>query len=150
LTTFFVDTSALAKRYVREVGTAWVRSWIVPSAGNVIVISDLTTVEMIALLARQVRDGKLSVANETILSSVFLVHVEKRYISVQLDAAVLAPARTMARKHALRTLDAIQLSCALRAVALLNEPMTFISGDNKLLAAASAEGFAIDNPYLHP
>jgi predicted nucleic acid-binding protein len=49
---------------------------------------------------------------------------------IALDEPVLASARNLASKHALRALDAIQLACALRAVALLSEPMTFVSGDN--------------------
>jgi predicted nucleic acid-binding protein len=150
LTVFFVDTSALAKRYVSEVGSTWVRGWTMPAAGHVIVISDLTTVELIAVLARQVRDGKLPVANEAILSSTFLLDVEREYLPIALNEPVLSTARLMVRKHGLRTLDGLQLACALRAVAVLGESLTFVCADNNLLAAAATEGFSTDNPLAHP
>jgi hypothetical protein len=47
-------------------------------------------------------------------------------------------------------LDAIQLACAIQAQKLLMVKMTFVSADNNLLSAALSEGFATDNPNLHP
>ncbi len=52
--------------------------------------------------------------------------------------------------HSLRTLDAIQRSSALEAQLLLSSPFIFVSADNNLLAAATAEGLAADNPNSHP
>ncbi|MEZ4672161.1 MAG: type II toxin-antitoxin system VapC family toxin [Anaerolineae bacterium] len=51
MTTYFVDTSALAKRYFSEAGSTWVQSWIEPAAGNTIVIAELALVEMRSVLA---------------------------------------------------------------------------------------------------
>ena len=150
MSTFFVDTSSLAKRYVNEVGSTWMRSWTLPAAGNVIVISDLTTVEMSSLLARRVREGTLAAAVESILSSTFFLNVEHEYLSIALDTSVLASAQLLVRKHALRALDGLQLASALKAVSLLKESMTFVCGDGKLSAAAAAEGFLTDDPNLHP
>jgi predicted nucleic acid-binding protein len=150
LSNFFVDTSSLAKRYVNEVGSTWVRSWTMSAAGNVIVISDLTTVEMASLLARRVREGTLAATDESILSSAFLLNVEQEYLSVALDTTVLISARQLVRKHALWALDSLQLACALQAGSQLKESMTFVCGDAKLLAAAAAEGFLTDDPNRHP
>jgi predicted nucleic acid-binding protein len=150
LTTFFVDTSSLAKRYVNEVGSTWVRNWTQPSADHVIVISELTTVEMISLLTRRVQEGTLAAAVETTLRSTFLLHVEKEYLPVPLEPPVLALARSLIPRHLLRALDAIQLASALKAVNTLSETMVFVSGDKLLLTAAATEGFATDDPNLHP
>lgn len=62
MSAFFVDTSALAKRYLVETGSNWVLSWVEPPANNVIIISELTFVEMRSLLARCVRDKNLLAA----------------------------------------------------------------------------------------
>jgi hypothetical protein len=43
-----------------------------------------------------------------------------------------------------------ELASALFVTALLGEPMTFICADADLLSAAAAEGFAPDNPNMHP
>ncbi|MCC7451711.1 MAG: type II toxin-antitoxin system VapC family toxin [Anaerolineae bacterium] len=150
MTTFFVDTSALGRRYLPEIGSAWVTSWIVPAATNIVVISDLTTVEMLAVFARLQRERKLTTSDAAILQNNFLLHVQTEFLIVSLDQSVILQARALVAKYPLRTLDAIQLACALDAVAMLNEPLTFISGDNVLLAAAGAEGFSTDNPYAHP
>ncbi len=150
MTTYYVDTSTLAKRYVQEIGTVWVRSWTGRLAGHVIVISDLTTVEMFSLLNRHVTEKKLIASRAIRLGNGFLLDVEAEYLAVPLDAPVLATARTLVGKYPLRTLDAIQLACAMRASALLAEPMTFVCADTRLLSAATGEGFATDNPLAHP
>ncbi len=79
-----------------------------------------------------------------------MIHLEREYLAVPLDASVLVTARQLVGKYPLRTLDAIQLACALRAVTLLSEPMTFVCADARLLSAAGGEGFATDNPLAHP
>ena len=150
MTTFFVDTSAVAKRYLTEVGSAWVQTWIEPNAGHVILISDLTSVEMFSLLARKRRENALSETDLAAAQTDFLFHVEAEYLSVLLDIPVLIQARALVNRHPLRALDSIQLAAAKHASTLLNEPMTFVSADNNLLTAARIEGFATDNPLLHP
>jgi predicted nucleic acid-binding protein len=150
LSTYFVDTSALGKRYLSEVGSSWVRSWSTPNSGNILVIAELTTIEMLSAFSRLLRTGSLSASDIANLRNNFLHHAEMEYIVVPLDTAVVRHARNLVTSHPLRTLDAIQLACASKAVAILSESMTFVSGDNVLLAAASAEGFVTDNPYNHP
>jgi len=150
LSLFFVDTSSLAKRYIREVGSAWTISWAEPSAGNIIVLAHLTSVEIFSLLARRQREGTLSAASIAILQNEFLLHAEKEYLVYPQDDSVVARARSLITKYPLRALDAIQLASAGEALTILSEPMTFISADNNLLSAAAAEGFTTDNPLAHP
>jgi uncharacterized protein len=149
LNIYFVDTSALAKRYVPEVGTQWVLSWILPQTGNVIIVSELASVEMFSLLKRREREGTLLPAQSQILQANFLLHHEQEFLTVPLETAVLTTARDLVTTYRLRTLDAIQLACALQAVSILGVAMTFISADNNLLAAARAENLATDNPNDH-
>jgi uncharacterized protein len=150
VTTFFVDTSALAKRYIPEIGTSWVLSWILPPAGHVVLMAELATVEMFSLLARRQREGKLAPTQVSILQASFLLHVEEEFLVVPLDSVVLQSARQLVTRYPLRTLDAIQLASALQGVNTLNEPMTFVSADVNLLAAAAAEGFTTEDPNAHP
>ncbi|MBZ0279361.1 MAG: type II toxin-antitoxin system VapC family toxin [Anaerolineae bacterium] len=150
MTTYYVDTSALAKRYINETGSAWVLSWVEPPAGNIIVVCDITPVEMFSLLQKRLRQGQLGAANVVILQNDFLAHAEQEYLAVPLDDKILAHARSLVTKYKLRTLDAIQLASALDAAASLGEAITFVAADVDLLAAASAEGFAVDDPNAHP
>src|SRR5262245_2272680 len=124
MTTFFVDSSALAKRYLREIGSNWVLSWIEPAAGNVTVISDLSLVEIRTLLARRVREKTLSPTRAAKLKADFLLHAKEDYLVVAIDDAVTKQAANLADGYPLRALDSIQLASAIYAVALLNESMT--------------------------
>lgn len=145
----YIDTSALAKRYLVEAGAPWVGGLTHPAAGNFIIIADLTTIEMATLMARRVREGALADGSATLLLNAFLLHAESEYLAVPLDSHVLAQARALVSKHPLRTLDAIQLASAQRASTILSEPLTFVSSDRILLAVAMAEGLPIDNPLDH-
>jgi uncharacterized protein len=148
LTTYFMDTSALAKRYVIEKGAAWIRSEI--KAGNQVVISDLTTVEMVSLLARKRREGNISNIQFVRARNSFLKHADTVYLVIGLDKPILALARDLVARQPLRTLDAIQLASALAAVKALGSNPIFVSADKRLLTIAAAEGLPTDNPENHP
>ena len=150
MTAFFVDTSALSKRYVLERGSVWVKSWIEPVAGNVTVISELATVEMFSLLARKQREGHLTANDKVTVQRTFLWHTTNEYIVDLLDSRVIVIARNFIGKYPLRALDAIQLASAVDARTILSEPLVFISADRNLLVAAASEGFTIDDPNAHP
>lgn len=150
MSAFFVDTSALAKRYLVETGSNWVLSWVEPPANNVIIISELTFVEMRSLLARRVREGVLTTVDAKALRNDFLLHTKNEYLIVLMETNVLNQASQLVDQYTLRTLDTIQLASAIQAVTVLAQPMTFISGDKNLLAAAAAEGFITDDPNAHP
>lgn len=110
---YFADTSAFAKRYIPEIGSAWVQGWIDPKAGNLIVISALGTVEFISLLARRNREGTVSVDHFNKLKSDFLFHAVRQYRVMAMTPRLLAEARELINRHPLRALDAIQLASAM-------------------------------------
>ena len=47
---YYLDTSALVKRYFAEIGTGWVRSITDPAAGNLLFTGRLTGPEAIAAI----------------------------------------------------------------------------------------------------
>ena len=150
MTTYFVDTSGLAKYYIPETGSNWMRMLIRPSSHAVVVISDATVVEMYSLINRRYQMGNITTAMFTAIQSAFLHHVTTRYLVEPIDTDVFIQARTLVMRHNLRTLDALQLSTAINAASTLNEVLTFVSADVHLVAAAQAEGFIVDNPNNYP
>lgn len=150
MTTYFVDTSAVAKRYLIEVGTHWIRALLDSNSANSIVSCDFTPVEFFSLVSRRIREGKLSSSDASQLRQAFLAHHQVDYFSIPVDKSILTQARNLVTKYPLRPPDAIQLACALEAAQALNVPITFLCADNDLLSAAVAEGFTVDNPNLHP
>jgi predicted nucleic acid-binding protein len=150
VTVYFVDSSALAKRYLVETGTSWVISWIEPAAGNIILVSELALVEMQSLLTRRMREGSITSAAAMMLKNDFSLHYQDEYLVILADTPIYQAAGQMVSNHRLRTLDAIQLASALHAFKVLGDPITFISADLNLLTAAAAEGFSTDDPNLYP
>ncbi len=44
MTTYYLDTSALSKRYVAELGTEWLRTIVDPEAGHTLLTARITMV----------------------------------------------------------------------------------------------------------
>jgi uncharacterized protein len=150
LSVFFLDTSALAKRYIGEVGSNWIRSWILPKMGNTIIISRLATVEMISLMVRKQREGIVSLEDFRRNRNNFLLHLRNQYEVIELEPRVLATARALIIRYPLRTLDAIHLASALQAKMSFAVELTFVCADIRLSVAAAAEGLPTNDPNAHP
>ena len=150
MTAYFMDSSAISKRYMTEIGSVWVRSWAAPTAGHVIVIAQLALVEVSSALARKQRLAQISAADPVQHRMDFLTDAETLYLTVPLEEAVLLQASDLVGRYPLRTLDAVQLACALAGAAILGEPLTFVCAATNLLNAPAGEGLATDNPLAHP
>ncbi|MBL8156050.1 MAG: type II toxin-antitoxin system VapC family toxin [Anaerolineae bacterium] len=146
---FYLDTSALAKRYLVETGSAWVREITESASGNTIVVCDLTTVEFSSLLARRQREGEITPINATILQTRFLADMEREYLSLSIEAKIIERACRLVAEYPLRTLDAIQLASALEVAQFLDDSICFVAADVRLLNAAQSSGMLIENPYSH-
>lgn len=149
MTFYFVDTSALAKRYLSEAGSGWVRSWIAAEAGHTITLSQIASVELASVLARRVREGHLRPAIAQGLYSSFRHHVSRHYVVTPVTGDLLDQAAMLSFRHRLRSLDAIQLSSALETQSLAGAAIQFISSDANLLSVAALEGLKTDNPLDH-
>lgn len=154
MTTCYLDSSALSKRYVEETGTPWLRGILAPATGNAIVTARITMVEIHSALARRLREGSVEAHACLVAIQAFNRHCAKEYRFVDLDLTIVGLARDLLDRHSLRAYDAVQLASALRANRALNaahlSPLLFISADDRLIIAATSEGVATDNPNLHP
>jgi uncharacterized protein len=151
---YLFDTSALVKRHVQEVGTAWVRSLTRPKAAHTIFVARITAVEVYAAITRRQRGGSLSPAQAGAVLGHFRRHLSQRYNIVELAPPLMADAMLLARKHALRAYDAVQLA-AMREVDRLYEAaglgrVTLVSADRDLNTAATAEDLVVVDPTTHP
>ena len=156
---YFADSSAVVKRYVDEIGSTWIRQLCemrehkTNRASHVMLIAEITRVEVAAAIAKRVKKTKeLDESEGDDAYGLFLEHAESGYQIMPLTPALIRLAAQLARKHALRAYDAIQLATALDANNLLNANnllLTFIASDVALLQAARAEGMATENPFDH-
>lgn len=143
---YYMDTSAIARYYVSEVGSAWIQGLVAPTAGNIIVSCGLLPVEFFSLLERKQREGTVTPADAAIFRAQFLQDAQAHYLLVAFDENILTHARQLVLKHPLKTLDALHLASALEFSHMFAEPMTFVAADKQLLTAAQSKGFPTDNP----
>ena len=151
---WFLDSSAVVKRYVSETGTGWVLTLTDPAAGNDLYVASVTGVEVVSALTRRGRGGSLTQATASAAVSQFQHDFANQYQTVQLTDAVVDRAMAVAEAHALRAYGAVQLAAALelnagrRALGL--PPLTLVSSDHDLNAAATAEGLPVEDPNARP
>ena len=149
----FFDSSAIAKRYVNEAGTAWILGLVGPTSGNHNYLASITAVEVVSALTRQQRSGSLSGADAAAALAAFRHDFANEYRILDISAAMIDVAMDMAEKHALRGYDAVQLAAALRVHSqslASGMTLTLVSADLALNAAAVAEGLAVEDPNAHP
>jgi predicted nucleic acid-binding protein len=150
---YFLDTSALVKRYATETGTAWVTGLIAPAVGNLILVARITGVETVAAIARKRKGNLLSPADAATALATARQEFGGLFLIVEVTAALLAAATDLAEKHALRGYDAVQFAAALEASEerrrLNLTPLTLVTADKDLLAAGPAEGLTVDDPNNH-
>jgi predicted nucleic acid-binding protein len=150
----FLDTSALVKRHVNETGSRWVRSLVRAKAGHRLYIARITAVEVTSAITRRQQQGHLSAAQAGAIFGHFRRHLSQRYRVVELTPELFSNAMLSARKHRLRAYDAVQLAVALEVRQIHQDtgrgPITVVSSDRDLNAAAIAEGFTIEDPATHP
>lgn len=102
-----MDSSALIKRYVTEQGTGWVRSITPPSAGNTIIIAQVTQVEIFSGVFRRRRAGLILPRTVQTIRLLLHRHVRREYMVVELTMPVIERTEDLLDKHPLRAYDAI-------------------------------------------
>ena len=150
---YFFDSSALVKRYVHEQGSVWVRETAAHASGHLIHLSLLTVAEIASALARRHREGSLSASERDRLFGAFLVDCARSYLLLRVEEDVIHRAIGLVNQYPLRTADAIQLSTAILLSQTVQEgqfdPVIVASADDRVLQAASREGFPVENPSAH-
>jgi predicted nucleic acid-binding protein len=146
---YFVDTSALAKLYHWEVGSERMEA-LVEAPDARLIISQLSLVEIESVFATKVRMGVIDKTALAQLRGRFYADLARGRFEVVLMArrhfeGAEALVRTYAVNHALRTLDALQLSVA---VDLLRRKAVsqLVTSDRALSEVAALEGLAVVNP----
>ncbi|NET38173.1 MAG: type II toxin-antitoxin system VapC family toxin [Cyanothece sp. SIO1E1] len=147
---YFLDSSALVKRYVKETGSAWVLNLFRPESNNDIFVSAITGVEIIAAITRRSHGGSISSEDSKTTCNQFKNDLQTEYKIIEITGNIVNSAMALAEAHGLRGYDAVQLAAG-RAINILcainNLPsITFVSADNELNEAATSEGLIIENP----
>lgn len=130
----FLDTSVLAKRYVREAGSDVVRTL----RGKLIAVARIAQAELFAAIARAAREGMIPDARRARL----FADIEEDFREwniVEIRAPVVQRVGDLVVRHPLRGYDAVHLACAL-SIRDRGPAVQFWCADERLAAAAIEEG----------
>lgn len=151
---FYLDTSAVLKRYTQERGTAWLQRLTDPRARHLLYTVRLTGPEMIAAVYRKARMGEIGLVDARNAANAFRQHWRHEYAIIEVSVATADRAMNIAEQHSLRGYDAVHLAATLEMQVERARrgmpPLTFISADAEQLRAAVAEGLPVDDPNVHP
>ena len=151
---YYADSSALVKRHIPEIGSAWFQALADRVAGNTITTARMSMAEVYSALNRRIREATLDTVDYARLVTDFNALCVTQYTLVELTAPIVERARLLLEHYPLRVYDAVHLAAALIAndalVAAGLPALTLLSADNRLLNAAQTERLATDNPNAHP
>jgi predicted nucleic acid-binding protein len=139
----YFDTSALAKKYIKETGSDEVIKIV---AGEVAATSKLTYPEMISTMVRRNRAGDISGKELSELIGIF--EDDYNYFAlIDFSDEMLSLVKAVLKRHSLKAADGVHLASALWLKNLINENVTFVASDTNLLKAAEIEGLHTINPH---
>jgi len=148
LSKYFFDTSAIVKRYHREDGSDLIDRLFTESDAEFI-ISDISIIEFYSALSLKVRINEIDEENFVSLRKLFSQDIKKGIYQVVefTNAEKLESTKLLlkyAKKHSLKTLDAMQLS-VMKAIGQ-TELKAVVCADKKFCKIINIEGFTVTNP----
>jgi len=137
---YFLDSSAVVKRYINERGSGFIDGLVDLEHGNNVFLAQITRVEVASAFARRRNRKALADKDAAAVLASFTIELADIYLTVDITTDVVIAATEIATKHALRGYDAVQLAAALAANRDLTEngydALTFVSADGDLNSAA--------------
>lgn len=138
--TAYFDTSAVVKKYVIENGTnQTVELW---NKAVELCISKVGYAEVIASLYRKNREGELTSADLNDVLFDFKTDWSS-FIHVDLNDTIFRVIDKLAANYALRGFDLIHLASAVHLSGSVQDRVTFVCADQRLLEAASGENLTV-------
>jgi predicted nucleic acid-binding protein len=136
-----------------EKGSLWLQA-LAANRNNLIVIAQITWVEVMGALMRYQREGKSTpdIVRRAVQS--FSHDLDSEYQTVELDRPLCEAAMRLIQKHPLRAYDAVQLASASKVrddtPKVPPTSFTFVSADTRLIKIALTIGIKVENPENYP
>ena len=150
----FWDTSALVKAYSVEPGTPAVLGAFNATRGRGSLLSEFVVLELLTVLAKHWRAKNLTKREYSVALSELERDFPAAFDVLEVDGSVRRRAFQLARSYrasALGAMDLLHLATALDAQRVGSpEPLVFATADDRLQAAADAEGLRTFNPETDP
>lgn len=131
----FLDSSALAKRYIEEKGSDQVQAIL--SSASTLAVSVICVPEIVSALCRRRRERKLSNEEYRNARASVLSDIDDATV-IGLTEEVIAQAVGLLERFPLRSADALQIACAVEW-----STDFFVSADDHQCRAARARGLRV-------
>jgi predicted nucleic acid-binding protein len=132
----FLDSSALAKRYIEEKGSDRVEAILSSASG--LAVSVLCVPEIVSALCRRRRERKLSTEEYRNAKASVLSDLDDATL-IGITEEVVAQAVALLERFPLRSADALHVACAAEWSTDL-----FVSADDRQCRAARAHGLKVE------
>lgn len=151
---YFLDSSALVKRYINETGSAWVLGLFDPSLDNEFFVAAITGVEIVAAITRRTRTGSIAATDAILVCQQLRSDLQSDYQVIEITETIISSGMILAESQGLRGYDAVQLAagCAINELCIANglSPIILVSADDELNLAAVNQGLRVENPNHYP
>ncbi len=139
---YYLETSALIKRYRSEKGTGVVDGVFEDKLEHdVLTTSYFTVLEVVSVATRLLRGSFIRLGSYRRLLATFMRDVREVMVLQPVSEPVLSEAIDLTMTHGLRAPDAVHLATAVSIRVSLSElPLVFVASDARLKAAAEASG----------
>lgn len=144
---YYLDTSAVLKRYRTEKGTDVVTElYEARTGGDSLLTSHFTCLEVESVAARALKGRMLTQRAYDSLLGAFARDLTEHLYLLPVESALINEAIYAARRHAVRAPDAIHVASAELAKRDSRDDFVFVASDRELLTAAESAGVETLNP----
>jgi len=148
---FYLDTSAIVKRYRTEEGTEFIDTLFekIEKSKHRLATSFLSVLKFISALRRLLKAKEI--IQETFTDSVarFAADLENYFIISSVDDTTISKSISLIIKHAIKTADSIHLASVIELKEILKESkerLVFVVDDKELYTAGLNENLKVINP----
>ena len=153
---YFLDSSAIVKRYVAESGSAWIVDLMDPARANRLYVASIAGAEVVAALSRRAAAEVGNARRAALLGAIADFPGWISLVGSALWTSLLPslPWRWISPSDtSFVGYDSVQLAAATQVhgeFLALGASCTLVSADAELNTAAIANGLLVENPNAHP
>jgi predicted nucleic acid-binding protein len=145
---YFLDSSAIVKRYISEPGSRWIKE-LHDDSNIVLCLAYIAPVEVVSSIGRLARMKQISKRHAHEVTGQFRSDLTNDYRIIRLRDKMVDHAMNLSETYGLRAYDSVQLATALSIAPTTLAPLIFVSADIQLNKVAAAERLIVQNPNDH-
>ena len=151
---FYFDASALAKRYVEEVGSDKIDFLFANVSSARLLCLTIGAIEVFWICVRKTNDRRISIsqfAESTTYLKSEIIDAQSDFRTISVPDSLVWDSMNLIETHSLNSVDAMVLRSALNIAAELRnagDTLVLVASDQRLLRSARTEGLQVFNPEV--